>query len=255
MTVAPDHDSSAYMSEQELQRIQKLIANSGLCSRREAERQIEEGNVRVNGKIAQLGDKSTQNAAIFVNNKPIMRKEERPITLIMNKPKGVLCTNADPHAERTVFDLLPPELRRQRLFCAGRLDKDSEGLLIITNDGDLAHRLTHPSKEIVKRYRVVLHRDFNKADIPKLLAGTEYEGDFLKAEKVIPAPQVGEGYQRRLEVHLHHGKKREVRRLFEANRYFVKKLVRIQIGGIILKNIPRGGIKILGKKDIERLFG
>lgn len=255
MTVAPDHDSSAYMSEQELQRIQKLIANSGLCSRREAERQIEEGNVRVNGKIAQLGDKSTPDAAIFVNNKPIMRKEERPITLIMNKPKGVLCTNADPHAERTVFDLLPPELRRQRLFCAGRLDKDSEGLLIITNDGDLAHRLTHPSKEIVKRYRVVLHRDFNKADIPKLLGGTEYEGDFLKAEKVIPAPQVGEGYQRRLEVHLHHGKKREVRRLFEANRYFVKKLVRIQIGGIVLKNIPRGGIKILGKKDIERLFG
>lgn len=242
------------MSEQEPQRIQKLIANAGLCSRREAERIIEEGNVRVNGKIAQLGDKATLDDAIFVNNKPIMRKEERPITLIMNKPKGVLCTNSDPHAERTVFELLPPNLQRQRLFCAGRLDKDSEGLLVITNDGDLAHRLTHPSTQVVKRYRVVLHRDFNKADIPKLLAGTEYEGDLLKAEKVIPAPQMGEGHQRRLEVHLHHGKKREVRRLFEANRYFVKKLVRVQIGGIILKNIPRGGIKILGKKDIERLF-
>jgi len=242
------------MSEQEPQRIQKIIANAGLCSRREAERQIEEGNVRVNGKIAQLGDKTTLDAAIFVNNKPIMRREERLITLIMNKPKGVICTNSDPHAERTVFELLPPDLQRQRLFCAGRLDKDSEGLLVITNDGDLAHRLTHPSTEIVKRYRVVLHRDFNKADIPKLLAGTEYEGDFLKAEKVITAPQMGDGHQRRLEVHLHHGKKREVRRLFEANRYFVKKLVRVQIGGIILKNIPRGGIKILGKKDIERLF-
>lgn len=242
------------MPEQEPQRIQKLIANSGLCSRREAERQIEEGNVRVNGKVAQLGDKATPDAAIFVNNKPILHKEERPITLVMNKPKGVLCTNADPHAERTVFDLLPPDLQRQRLFCAGRLDKDSEGLLIITNDGDLAHRLSHPSTEIVKRYRVVLHRDFNKEDIPKLMAGTEFEGDFLKAEKVIPAPAVGDGHKRRLEVHLHHGKKREVRRLFEANRYFVKKLVRVQIGGIVLKNIARGGIKILGKKDIERLF-
>ncbi len=242
------------MSEQEPQRIQKLIANAGICSRREAERIIENGNVRVNGKVAQLGDKATLEDAIFVNNKPILRKEEHSITLIMNKPKGLLCTNSDPHADRTVFDLLPPDLQRQRLFCAGRLDKDSEGLLVITNDGDLAHRLTHPSNQVVKRYRVVLHRNFNKTDTQKLLAGTEYEGDFLKAEKVIPAPQAGEGYQRRLEVHLHHGKKREVRRLFEANRYFVKKLVRHQIGSIILKNIPRGGIKILSKKDIERLF-
>ena len=242
------------MSEQELQRIQKLIANAGICSRREAERIIEDGNVRLNGKIAQLGDKATLKDAIFVKNKPILHKGERSITLIMNKPKGTICTNSDPHADRTVFDLLPPDLQRQRLFCAGRLDKDSEGLLVITNDGDLANRLTHPSNQVVKRYRVVLQRDFNKADIPKLLTGTEYEGDFLKAEKVIPAPQAGEGYQRRLEVHLHHGKKREVRRLFEANRYFVKKLVRHQIGSIILKNIPRGGIKILSKKDIERLF-
>jgi 23S rRNA pseudouridine2605 synthase len=242
------------MDVQPEERIQKIIAGSGLCSRREAERFIEEGNVRVNGKIAQLGDKATADAAIFVNNKPILKKQVRSVTLIMNKPKGVLCTNADPHNGRTVFELLPPDLQRQRLFCAGRLDKDSEGLLVITNDGDLAHRLTHPSTQVVKRYRVVLHRDFNKEDIPKLLAGTEYDGDFLKAEKVIPAPAVGDGHLRRLEIHLHHGKKREVRRLFEANRYFVKKLVRVQIGGVILKNIPRGGIKILGKKDIERLF-
>lgn len=242
------------MSHGEEQRIQKLIANSGLCSRREAERFIEDGKVRVNGKIAQLGDKATPDAAIFVNNKPIRQNREASITVLMNKPKGLLCTNSDPHADRTVFDLLPSDLQRQRLFCAGRLDKDSEGLLVLTNDGDLAHRLTHPSTQIVKRYRVVLHRDFNKEDIPKLLNGVDYEGDFLKAEKVIPAPAVGEGHQRRLEVHLHHGKKREVRRLFEANRYFVKKLVRVQIGGIILKNIPKGGIKVLGKKDIERLF-
>ena len=236
------------------ERIQKLIAKSGLCSRREAEQEIKDGHVRVNGKIAQLGDKAITGDSIFVNNKPIFRKNERPITLVMNKPKGVQCTNSDPHAQRTVFDLLPPEFQRHRLFCAGRLDKDSEGLLVLTNDGDLAHRLTHPSTEIVKRYRVVLHRDFKKEDIPKLLAGTNYDGNFLKAEKVIPAPQDKEDHKRRLEVHLHHGKKREVRRLFEANRYYIKKLVRIQIGGIVLKNIPRSGIRILGKKDVERLF-
>lgn len=246
--------SSSGMSQPEAQRIQKIIANAGICSRREAERFIEEGAVRVNGKVAQLGDKATPDAAIFVNNKPILKKQERVVTLIMNKPKGYICTNADPFADKTVFELLQPDLQRLRLFCAGRLDKDSEGLLILTNDGDLAHRISHPSTEITKRYRVVLHRDFKKEDIPKLLAGVDYEGDFLKAEKVIPAPAVGEGHLRRLEVHLHHGKKREIRRLFEAHRYFVKKLVRVQIGGIVLKNIPRGGIKILTNKEIERLF-
>ena len=242
------------MSNVEQQRIQKLIANSGFCSRREAERLISDGCVRVNGKVSELGEKACPSADIFVNNKPIRVKKERAVTLVMNKPKGYLCTNSDPFADRTVFELLPADLQRQKMFCAGRLDKDSEGLLIITNNGELAHRVSHPSTCVTKRYRVVLHRDFEKSDIQKLLKGVDYEGDFLKAEKVITAPTLGEGSARRLEVHLHHGKKREIRRLFEANRYYVKKLVRVQIGGIILKNIPKGGIKILGKKEIDLLF-
>ncbi len=243
------------MTDDEPQRIQKIIASTGLCSRREAERHIEDGEVRVNGKVVTPGDKAHPSDDIFIRNKPLRRQPERLVTAILNKPKGVLCTNADPHGGRTVFDLLPSDLQRLRLFCAGRLDKDSEGLLVLTNDGDLAHRLTHPSTGVTKRYRVVLHRDFNRADIPKLLEGVEDEGDFLKAEKVIPAPAVGDGHERRLEVHLHHGKKREVRRLFEANRYFVKKLVRVQIGSFKLRNIPKGGVTILGRKDIQRLFG
>ena len=242
------------MSNLEHQRIQKLIAKSGYCSRREAERLISDGCVRVNGKVSELGEKACPSADIFVNNKPIRVKKERVVTLVMNKPKGYLCTNSDPFADRTVFDLLPADLQRQRMFCAGRLDKDSEGLLVITNNGELAHRVSHPSTCITKRYRVVLNRDFDKSDIQKLLKGVDYEGDFLKAEKVIPMPTLEEGSARRLEVHLHHGKKREIRRLFEANRYYVKKLVRVQIGGIILKNIPKGGIKILGKKEIDLLF-
>ena len=242
------------MSNLEHQRTQKLIAKSGYCSRREAERLISDGCVRVNGKVSELGEKACPSADIFVNNKLIRVKKERVVTLVMNKPKGYLCTNSDPFADRTVFELLPADLKRQRMFCAGRLDKDSEGLLIITNNGELAHHISHPSSCVTKRYRVVLHRDFDKSDIQKLLKGVDYEGDFLKAEKVIPAPTLGDGSARRLEVHLHHGKKREIRRLFEANRYFVKKLVRVQIGGIILKNIPKGGIKILSKKEIDLLF-
>ena len=242
------------MEKDNLERVQKIIANSGYCSRRDAEKLIEEGKVRVNGKTIKLGDKAISSDPIFVKNKPLRITKESPVTIILNKPKGLVCTNGDPYEKQTVFDILPKEFQKKRLFCAGRLDKDSEGLLVITNDGNLANTITHPSAKITKRYRVTLHRDFNLSDIQKLIAGIEYEGDFLKADKVIPAPQVNEGSKRRLEVHLTHGKKREIRRLFEAHKYFVKKLVRIQIGNIKLKNIAKGGIKILSKKEIEQLL-
>jgi 23S rRNA pseudouridine2605 synthase len=236
------------------ERVQKLIAASGLCSRREAERHIEEGRVRVNGKVARLGDKAPPGTPIFVANKPIPSVPERPVTLVLNKPKGCVCTNSDPHGGRTVFQLLPPDLGRLRLFCAGRLDKDSEGLVVLTNDGDLAARLTHPGSGVVKRYRLTLHRDFDRGDIPRLLGGLEDEGEFLRADKVLPAPDTGPRSARRLEVHMRHGRKRELRRLFRAHGYFVKKLVRVRIGGIILRNLPQGGYRLLGQKEIERLF-
>jgi 23S rRNA pseudouridine2605 synthase len=242
------------MKEFKTERVQKLIANAGVCSRREAEKLIEDGKVRVNGKTIELGSKAHQSDAIFVNNKPLQFSQERPTTLVLNKPKGFICSNKDPYATQTVFDLLPSDLQKKRLFCAGRLDKDSEGLLILTNDGDLANQLTHPSTNIVKRYRVTLSRDLNHKDIPKMLEGIDFEGEFLKADKIIPAPGEKEGNKRRLEVHLSHGKKREIRRLFEAHRYFVKKLVRFQIGNLQLRNIKKGGIKLLGQKDIARLI-
>lgn len=235
-------------------RVQKLIAESGLCSRRAAEREIEEGNVRVNGKVATLGTKAVPGTPIFVNNKPLPATTQKTVTLLLNKPKGFVCTNSDPYAEKTVFQLLPPEFARLRLFCAGRLDKDSEGLLVLTNDGDLANRITHPTSGVMKHYRLRLHRDFEKEDIPKILHGTEVEGETLQAEKIVPAPPAGPDHRQRLEVHLRHGRKREVRRLFEAHGYFVKKLVRVRIGGIVLKNIPRGGIHLLKNKEIDRLF-
>lgn len=242
------------MKEFKTERVQKLIANAGVCSRREAEKLIEDGKVRVNGKTIELGSKAHPSDAIFVNNKPLQFSQEKPTTLVLNKPKGFICSNKDPYATQTVFDLLPNDLQKKRLFCAGRLDKDSEGLLILTNDGDLANQLTHPSTNIVKRYRVTLSRDLNHKDIPKMLEGIEFEGEFLKADKIIPAPGEKEGNKRRLEVHLSHGKKREIRRLFEAHRYFVKKLVRFQIGNLQLRNIKKGGIKLLGQKDIARLI-
>ncbi len=243
------------MNSSELERVQKIIANAGLCSRRDAEKLIELAKVRVNGKTIALGAKALTTDAIFVDNKPLKIPNDKPITLVLNKPKGVICSNDDPFAQKTVFDLLPNDFKKKRLFCAGRLDKDSEGLLIITNDGNLANKITHPSAQIIKKYRVTLNKDFKIKDISKLTEGIEDEGEFLKADKILPSPGNKEGDKRKLEVHLSHGKKREIRRLFEAHRYYVKKLNRIQIGSIQLKNIPKGGIKILGKKDIDRLLG
>ena len=181
------------MKEFKTERVQKLIANAGVCSRREAEKLIEDGKVRVNGKTIELGSKAHPSDAIFVNNKPLQFSQERPTTLVLNKPKGFICSNKDPYATQTVFDLLPSDLQKKRLFCAGRLDKDSEGLLILTNDGDLANQLTHPSTNIVKRYRVTLSRDLNHKDIPKMLEGIDFEGEFLKLSKFCPPGSSAKG--------------------------------------------------------------
>jgi len=242
------------MAETQSARVQKIIAASGYCSRREAEARIREGHVRVNGKVVGLGDRARPSDAIFVDNKPLPKRSEAPLTLLLNKPKGYVCTNADPNNPRTVFDLLPKDLRETRLFCAGRLDKDSEGLVVVTNEGGLADRLTHPGAGVTKRYRLTLHRDLDPEDIPKLLRGVKDEGEHLSVDKLIPAPKGPPDAARRLEVHLKHGKKREIRRLFRAHGYFVKKLIRVQVGGILLRHIPRGGFRILGRKEIERLL-
>lgn len=242
------------MVNNKLERVQKIIAYAGFCSRRDAEKLIEARKVRINGKIIELGAKASLSDEIFIDNKLLKIRSEPETTLAINKPKGVVCTNDDPYNKQTIFDLLPKTLQKTRLFCAGRLDKDSEGLLILTNNGQLANLITHPSKQIIKKYRVTLNKDLKLNDIPKLLKGIEDEGEFLKADKIIPSSRKKEGERRKLEIHINHGKKREIRRLLEAHHYYVKKLNRIQIGNFRLKNIPKGGIKILNKKDIEDLL-
>ena len=236
-------------------RVQKVIADRGLASRRIAESWIEEGRVTVNDRIVTLGEKcdpSTDQVAIDGN--PIPRREPRKLVLAMNKPKGVTCTNRDPHAKRTVFDLLPQELQNEKLFSVGRLDVDSEGLLILTNDGQLTQELTHPSYNVVKLYAVEIDKPLRQEDVQKLIRGIKWEDEQLSVDKVFPSGQKGKENWKKLEVTLHHGKKREIRRLFYAFGYDVKKLRRFQIGQYTLKGIPRGGVRVLGKKDIKLLF-
>lgn len=235
-------------------RIQKYLAERGVCSRREAEKLITEGGIMVNGKEATIGQKIVPGKdRVVVQGRGVAAQRSRAVTLAMNKPTGVVCTNFDPHNARTVFDYVPSPFNKERLFCAGRLDKDSEGLLIITSDGALSQKLTHPSYRVVKRYQVTLTRPFDATHIPVLLRGFEDEGEFLKAEKVFRMQGVADA-DRRVEVHMEHGKKREVRRLFERMGYFVERLVRTQIGGLTLRGIGAGRVKVLSTKEISLLF-
>ena len=215
---------------------------------------MREGLVKINHRAAKLGDKiNPATDAVTVRGKPVRSSRPPPVTLVMNKPKGCVCTRRDPYHSQTVFDLLPPSYRGLRLVCAGRLDKDSEGMLILTGDGALAQRLTHPSHRIVKRYQVEVNKAFKPEHIPKIQQGIVVENERLRADKVIPSRR-GPAREQRLEIHLEHGRKREIRRLLEALGYRVKRLFRFQIGGMRLRGLGPGKCRSLGETEIQRLF-
>ena len=243
------------MSDVEPIRLQKYIAEAGVCSRRSAEALIAQGEVWVNGEQAALGQKSTPGIdKVTVSGKPVRTAPQPRITLAMNKPRGLVCSNDDPHHAETIFSVLPREFAKHRFFCAGRLDLDSEGLVILTTDGDLAHRLMHPSNVVVKRYYVILKQPFPAGRLPLLVKGVVLEGERLKVER---AALVNPGASRsstHLDVHMHHGKKREIRQLFTTLGYDVKRLRRYQIGALRLKGIPLHAMKQLTTKEIEMLF-
>ncbi|MGE9295856.1 MAG: pseudouridine synthase [Puniceicoccales bacterium] len=242
------------MPEPDSIRVQKYLSEQGVCSRRKGETLIEEGMVTINGKTATLGDRVVPGKDVVkVEGQRVKAKATKLWVLMMNKPKGLICSHGDPHHSKTIYDNLPPELAREKLICCGRLDKESEGMLILTNDGDLAQRITHPSGGLVKIYRVKLSRNFDQSLIPKLLKGIKREGDFLRAKRIIPAT-MGPEKERRLEVHLEQGRKREIRRLFEAFGYFVDKLERVQMGGLEMKRIPRGAVRELTNRELDFLF-
>ncbi len=243
------------MSHSEPIRLQKFLADAGVCSRRAAEAMIVAGEVWVNGAKAVVGQKITPGTdKVTANGKSVRSLAQPRVTLAMNKPRGLICSNEDPHHDETIFTVLPRDFSKLRFFCAGRLDKDSEGLVILTTDGDLAHRLMHPSNLVVKRYYVELKQPFPPNRIHLLLKGIMYEGERLKVEHaVLVNPGATQG-STQLDVHMHHGKKREIRQLFTALGYDVKRLRRYQIGAFPLKGIPLHAVKQLSTKEIELLF-
>jgi 23S rRNA pseudouridine2605 synthase len=232
-------------------RIQKYLSQAGACSRREAERLVAEGKVTVNGHVAQPGHAVRPGEDVVKIGRKVVAEPPRKVVLLMNKPRGYLCTNKDEFGGQTVFELVPPPWDKSRLFCVGRLDKDSEGLLLLTNDGDLANRVMHPSGGVIKRYEVQLNRAFDPELTPRLLKGVRDGEDFLRFRKVIQV----EGSPDRLEIHLDQGRKREIRRLLEVFGFHVKTLRRFQVGELVLRKMPSGDCRLLSQKEVAMIFG
>lgn len=225
-------------------RLNRYLAAAGVGSRRKCDELIVAGRVTINGKICT--DFSTQPTAedhVKVNGKLV--RLEPPTTIVLNKPAGFVSTRSDPHARDTVFDLLPKNL--SRLFNVGRLDAQTEGLLILTNDGDLAQRLTHPKYKVDKEYEVTLNRKWDPLLAPKLLRGVFLDGkraQITKLDSITPT---------KLRVVLRQGLNRQIRRMFEAIEHQVKHLVRTRIGSVRLRDLPRGHWRPLTKREIESL--
>jgi 23S rRNA pseudouridine2605 synthase len=229
-------------------RLNKYIAGSGVCSRREADELIQKGYITVNGKrVTELGVKVSLSDDIRYKNKKL--SSEKKVYILLNKPKDYVTTVEDPHAERTVIDLIG-DACSERVYPVGRLDKSTTGLLLLTNDGDLAGKLTHPKYNRKKIYHVFLDRVVSKNDLFKLTEGIDLEGEIVSADAVSYADSDD---KTQLGIELHSGQNRVVRRLFEKLGYRVNKLDRVYYAGLTKKNLPRGKWRFLTEKEVGML--
>jgi len=235
-------------------RLNKLIADSGLASRRHADRMIEEGQVSVNGKrVYELGIKvDPAHDHILVNGKPLKKPLEN-IYILFNKPKGVLTTMEDPLGRPTIAEYL--EGVPGRVFPVGRLDWDSEGLLLLTNDGDFANRVTHPKEEVTKTYMVKVDGQPSKEDLQKLLRGVSIVGGRVAAKHIEKVKrQEGSDKYDWYKMVITEGKNRQIRQMFEKIGFDVMKLQRVAIGRLRIGNVERGELVYLNDAAIERVF-
>lgn len=233
-----------------MERLQKRIASSGLCSRRAAERLIEEGRVKVNGKrVIQHGVQVSEEDVIEVKGR-VLRFGEEKITIALNKPVDTVSTRKDPFGAQTVMDLLPKNL--QHLNPVGRLDKNSEGLLLLTSDGDLLLRLTHPRYEHSKTYEVGVEGQVKETVLKKLNKGLDLDGTWLQAMKSQILRQ--EEQRTWLEMVLKEGRKRQIRRVMEALGHPVFSLKRTAIGKLELGHLKKGSYRVLTEKELKAVL-
>jgi len=225
-----------------------VIARTGFCARRKADVYIKEGKVSVNGEIVKTPWYDVKDTdSVRVGGKPV--DIENQVYIIVNKPKGVITTLDDKFASRKIVDCIPKKYGR--VFPVGRLDKDSRGLLILTNDGDLCYKLTHPKFEVEKEYLVLVNGVVDNTALKKLIKGVREGADLLKVKSCFVIKS--KSGRSALKVIIHEGKKRHIRRLFEALGFSILDLKRQRIGRLYLRNLKEGSYRVLDKKMIYDL--
>ncbi len=232
-----------------LVRLNKYIADAGICSRREADKLIEKGEILLNGKLVTLlGTKVGPEDKVAYKGKVLRGEKLR--YLLLNKPKGFISTSDDPQNRRTVMNLVEKACP-ERIYSVGRLDRNTTGLLLFTNDGELTTRLTHPKHGIKKLYHVVLDKPLSKNDMLKIIEGVELEDGDIKPDKINWVTD--EIDKRHVGIELHSGRNRIVRRIFEQIGYEVVKLDRVIFAGLTKKDLPRGKWRFLEQKEVNIL--
>lgn len=229
--------------------LNKYISHSGVCSRRDAVGLIKEGKIKINGEvITEPGHKVAPTDEVTFNGKKIYPVSDL-VYILLNKPKDYITTTDDPQKRKTVLDLIQ-NATKERVYPVGRLDRNTSGVLLLTNDGELAQQLTHPSNEIKKVYAVTLNRPLEKKDLEAILKGVELEDGLAQVDVLAysdPADKTQIG------VEIHSGRNRIVRRIFEHLGYEVKNLDRVVFAGLTKKNVNRGKWRFLSEKEVRDL--
>jgi 23S rRNA pseudouridine2605 synthase len=229
-------------------RLNKFLANAGICSRREADEYIQAGVVSVNGQVVQeLGVKVLPTDKIMFHDQTV--QTERKIYILLNKPKDFVTTVDDPKERNTVLDLVRNACR-ERIYPVGRLDRSTTGVLLLTNDGDLASKLTHPKYNKKKIYHVYLDKPLTKADMEQIVSGIELEDGEIHADEV---HYVFDDDKQQVGIEIHSGRNRIVRRIFDHLGYRVKRLDRVFFAGLTKKNLPRGKWRFLSQSEVNML--
>ena len=229
-------------------RLNKFLANAGICSRREADEFIQAGVVTVNGEVVtELGTKILRTDEVMFHDQPV--KIEKKVYVLLNKPKDYVTTSDDPQQRKTVMDLVKNACP-ERIYPVGRLDRNTTGVLLLTNDGDLASKLTHPKYLKKKIYHVYLDKNVTAHDLQQISEGVQLEDGEIKADDVQYAHPTD---KKQVGIEIHSGKNRIVRRIFESLGYRVQKLDRVQFAGLTKKNLKRGDWRYLTEDEVDRL--
>ena len=229
-------------------RLNKFLANAGVCSRREADDFIQAGVVTVNGEVVtELGTKVMRTDLVKFHDNPVTL--EKKVYVLLNKPKDYVTTSDDPQQRKTVMDLVK-DACPERIYPVGRLDRNTTGVLLLTNDGDMASKLTHPKFLKKKIYHVYLDHNVTAHDMQRIAEGVMLDDGEIKADAIEYADPVD---KKQVGIEIHSGKNRIVRRIFESLGYKVTKLDRVQFAGLTKKNLRRGDWRFLTEEEVDRL--